>query len=798
MLRLQLYIEGNRVDLFDDEQVTINSSIQNIRDIAKVFTEFTKSFSIPASKSNNKIFKHYYNFDITDGFDARIKKSANIELSNTPFKEGKIKLDSVSIKNGVVYSYKISFVGNTVNINDLFTDDKLGDIATTFFSQFDQVYTAATVLAGLQNPITVGSYTDALVVPLITTNTRLFYDSGATTEIPYSTDGRINELGGNLFTHSGGGDTHYHGVYYEELKYALRLDIIIRAIEEHYNITFSSDFFNSTNSHYYDLYMWLHRKAGFAFDTEPQTLVDTFTTGTTTFAGGSTVVSDGGTFKLTAEKKILTINISMVSSVATDEYSILIAKNGTIVSETFIAADASSPYIGTAQYLDSDTTFTDAEYQVFIKSNSTLNFTTSSYIDFGLISILIGGSSGNATINLASTMTVDNTQKFIVQQQIPNIKVIDFLTSLFKMFNLTAYEKDGVIYVQTLDDFYNGLNGVQREWNLTSNLNLDYEVLPSLPFREVDFAYKGLKTFLARNHEETFKVGWGTEEYDINSDESGTKYDALGGVYKVEPKFEHMKYERLLDANDNSVTTIQVGWSVNEDKAAYVGEPLLFYPIKRLNGTAIRFLELQERSGTSFQDIDDYHIPSNSQELSAIASSNNINFSLEQNEYAYADNLDFSNTLFNVFYKAYIQKSFSSKNRITRLNGVFPSNFILDYRLSDKIIYRDKRYIINNIKINLNTGKGNVELLTDVKVANELIISAEANTALDACALSSITRRIFYNLDENFANGVIVYENESLSIPFDGNDKFYKIDQFGLNQSIRVSSVGLVSSYTDC
>jgi hypothetical protein len=60
--------------MFKDESVSITQSIQNVKDIAKVFTEFTKTFTLPASKTNNKIFKHYYNFDITGGFDARTKK----------------------------------------------------------------------------------------------------------------------------------------------------------------------------------------------------------------------------------------------------------------------------------------------------------------------------------------------------------------------------------------------------------------------------------------------------------------------------------------------------------------------------------------------------------------------------------------------------------------------------------------------------------------------------------------------------------------------------------------------------
>jgi len=80
MQKVQVYIGSERLELFKDETLSINQSIQNIRDIAKIFTEFTQTFSVPASPNNNKIFKHYYNYNIVGGFDARQKVSASIEL----------------------------------------------------------------------------------------------------------------------------------------------------------------------------------------------------------------------------------------------------------------------------------------------------------------------------------------------------------------------------------------------------------------------------------------------------------------------------------------------------------------------------------------------------------------------------------------------------------------------------------------------------------------------------------------------------------------------------------------------
>ena len=44
MSKFQLYINNQKVDLFSDESVSLTETIQNIKDVSKVFTDFTKPF----------------------------------------------------------------------------------------------------------------------------------------------------------------------------------------------------------------------------------------------------------------------------------------------------------------------------------------------------------------------------------------------------------------------------------------------------------------------------------------------------------------------------------------------------------------------------------------------------------------------------------------------------------------------------------------------------------------------------------------------------------------------------------
>ena len=262
MQKIQLYIEGQRVDMFDDESVVITQTIKNVKDIGKIFTDFTRTFSLPASKTNNKIFKHYYNFDIQNGFDARVRKPANIELNTLPFTDGRVKLEGVDLKDNKPHTYKITFFGSTVTLKDTLGDDTLSALSS--LTSLNKTYNAISVYTSLaDNPTT-----NDIIVPLITHTQRLTYNSNSS----------ANEAG-NIAYNNG----QIKGVLYSDLKYAIRLHNIIEAIETKYpSINFGNDFFHTNNIPYYNLFMWLHRKKGDVenLSGENESLIKGFTDGT--------------------------------------------------------------------------------------------------------------------------------------------------------------------------------------------------------------------------------------------------------------------------------------------------------------------------------------------------------------------------------------------------------------------------------------------------------------------------------------------------------------------------------------
>ena len=170
-----IYIDGvaKRLELFSDEKISVTSSVQNVSDISKIFTDFSQSFTVPASDNNNQIFSHWYDNSVSNGFDARKRKDAYIELDTIPFRNGKIQLESANLKDGKPENYTITFFGNLVSLKDTFKGLFLKDLSS--LSDYDFNYTGLVVInkVGFQT-------TDNIKFPLITSNRAWTYgDSGA-------------------------------------------------------------------------------------------------------------------------------------------------------------------------------------------------------------------------------------------------------------------------------------------------------------------------------------------------------------------------------------------------------------------------------------------------------------------------------------------------------------------------------------------------------------------------------------------------------------------------------------------
>ena len=690
--------------MFEDESVTITQTIQNIKDISKVFTDFSRTFSIPASKTNNKIFRHYYNFDIVNGFDARTKKSANIELNNTPFRTGKIKLEGVDLKNNQPHTYRVTFFGSTVTLKDLLGEDKLNDLVS--LSQYDLGYSPASVKGKLQSP---PSSTNHVIAPLITHTQRLYYDSDITNDEADS---------GDLHYFNNSGSQYVHGVKWNELKYALRVNKIIEAIEFDYGLEFSSDFFKNTNvDEFNNLFLWLHRKSGKVEDLSGNEnvtyykLINSFAPlgDFLTTTGGSTSGSNISNNGTTVEVRVYnqggftpytdsTVTISSVSGVS---YNVVVRLNGsTYQTETGKVNN----------YTFDLNNMPNGTWTITLETEAANSFTD---VDWAFTSVQNQGIY-TGSIDTSATIFIDAIFVFNISKQMPEIKIIDFLSGLFRTFNLTAYVENDIIKVETLDSFYEsgkGADNTTEAYDITKYIDVDTtSVDVPLIYNDILFKFKDTKTFLANKFGEIENRAWGESTAIIQNNLSKLS----GSQYKIEVPFGKMLFERLTNqANVATKTTnIQWGWNVDKSQNAYLGSPLLFYPINTT--TIIAFVEQVNPNNvaTIHTSVSSVNMPFNSVSKVPATDASQLSFFNEISEWTL--NSDFDGTLYNDYYDKYITNIFDVSSRLIKVTAYLPLRILVNYNLSDRFVVSGNKYKINSITTNLETGKSEIELLNDI------------------------------------------------------------------------------------
>ena len=731
MINLQLYILNDEqtsydeIELFDNETVSYTQTLQDIKDIQKVFSDFTRTFSVPASRQNNKVFKHFYNYFI-DGFNPKRRHKAKIYLNYKLYQEGYVKMEGATTKDNAPHTYRITFFGQGIILKDVLKDSKLSSLGKiNEFFNFN--YTSSNVRLFMQNGLDVTflvpkttqldeptdnqfeveavTIEDALVFPIISHTKRFIYNTTGTSANANS------DIQNNIAGVVDSGSDKY-GLEITQLKPAIRIHSIIKAIEADYRrdgIEFSTDFFNETNLSYYNLYMWLHTKTGGLFtDQEEEAFVTNLETTSTAkgFIGLAGKNFPPGIITPThfetpiptqserRKRQERTIRIK-IETTNTNEITLLVKKDGNEFHKQTGTPD-NGVFVGAR-----DLVLPEGRYQFAVISDVPGTFALK-----GLVQ-----RDGKADMEFEGSVIIGSDKKIYTASQMPDMKIIDFLTGLFKMFNLTAFQEDGKIKVQTLDSFYAASSSV---FDITPYIDKDTVTVDSVvPYRQVNFKFKGLNSFLAKSHQELFNIEWGGLHFEENKGN-------LGQVYEIEAPFEHFKFEKLYDAADNSDTGILFGWSADEKQEPNIGEPLLFYAVKTAIKEPLKTRDFDDSIQT-FSTGTQLYLPSNSVEVSDnVSDSSNINFNAEINEY---QEVPFVNSLFEKYYKNYIKEIFDPQRRLTKTQAYLPLRVLMNIKLNDRVKITDKLFKINKITTNYQTLLSNLELINTKSVAGSTIIT---------------------------------------------------------------------------
>lgn len=681
-------LEYNRVDLFDDEKISVTSSIQNINDISKTYTDFSQTFTVPASKQNNKIFKHWYENSNDIPFSTLSKSNAYIEIDTIPFRKGKIQLESANVVDGQAQDYSITFIGILGNLKDIFAGKYLKDLTST---AYDFNYIATLVKDKVVGSFSGTSAYPDIKFPLISSIRNWNYAKGGVDDISSSS----------------------YPIRYNELFPALRLRAVLNMIETQFGINFDgtvdepSTFLS--DARFTNAYLYLKNEDTF------QAKVTLTKVDLTSITSSSTL--DGYNADLTTDRitnvsavpsytsggslysfQYKTLKYILTPSVTGKSFYVNFFKNGTQISSngpytsisgtsyTFTVEDYKT-YIGSNDY-----------FEIYIGTSEIMSFTsrvdtTSTYRE-----VIFGGGFqywGGIT-NGASQTTPSYTLQ--INQYFPEIKIEDFFSGLLKMFNLTCYSSDGINYtVEQLESYYNAGSDI----DITKYVLQDKKALNRVKtYKRINFEYEKSESFVNVAFNSNAGIEYGSLYYENIPKTEGEEYS-------VKLPFEDLNFSNLKDL-------LQVGYCLKTDYQKYIPKPIILYDynptaLTTLTGTTFYFSTAVSGLGTGYSLYKAF-----GQEYLDTTVTPNETYSLNFNEQqSTITNEIISNGLYQSYYFNYFNNIYNLKARLIKLSAILPTSILTTLELNDSIIIRDAKYLINSYTTDLTTGLVQFELLTD-------------------------------------------------------------------------------------
>ena len=659
-----LLTSSEKLELFDDEQIQVTSTVQNVQDISKTFTDFSQSFTIPANDHNNQILQHFYQSDVNSLIDYNIRLDSFIEIDLTFFRRGKLQIEKANLKNGRPESYSVTFYGDGRTLKDYFGEDLLSDLD---YTDYNHVYNGDEIY----DRITDGTNQYDVKYPLISSKRIWHYQS---TYIDATTPNWL-DLGtiGSNDIHSSGGAIHYG-----ELFPAFRVRRIFDLIQSKYGVTFNGTFLQ--DDRFTKLFLYYKNKNEFEIIGK-QHLVDiqsvSAPTGLYDLSPYIDTTADTITFTelngvLTHQLEIEILSLSTAATIYADVF-----QNGNLLNSVQI--NSTGTYT-----LDvvNQTSGLNAVYQVYLRPASAVNVTHS--LKYSVLYLSSGSliADTQTTTDAATNMVLTQSLEY----NAPQMKVADFFAAILKVFNMVCVGTDENTYdIAPLDVWY-GQGAIVDITEYTDIESIDVSRMPL--YKKISFKYAESECVLNKQFTQLFSRGYGDMIY---------QYPYDGGEFTIDLPFENILQQKFTG------TELQVGYALNNEFAPYTPKPILLYQYDNLD------CDFKFNTGSNVT-INNY--TPFGQDLRYNNTDLTSNFAPETSSLLL---YPIQQTLFAQYYFSYLFNLYNLKQRLINVKTKPPISLLTGLRLNDRVIIRDKRYIINDMNTNLTDGEVQMSLYLDFR-----------------------------------------------------------------------------------
>jgi hypothetical protein len=262
------------------------------------------------------------------------------------------------------------------------------------------------------------------------------------------------------------------------------------------------------------------------------------------------------------------------------------------------------------------------------------------------------------------------------------MKIADFFSAILKAFNLICEGINETTFrIETLQDWYTQ----GKEENITKYV-LNSSGIKKVPlYKQISFGYKESKSFSNKNFLKLFNRNYGNLD-------SSFLYD--GGEFKIELPFENNQFVEI------SSTNLFCSYCLDENFSAYIPEPMLLY----FSGGATSAFKFKKES--TEVNVTNYAL---------FNTVNTTGFSLcFGNEFNIVTQETEPNSIYQTYYSNHLGNLYDLQQRLFSFTAMLPTGVLANLKMNDKIIIKDKRYLINDISSTLNNGEVKMNLIREL------------------------------------------------------------------------------------
>ena len=236
-----------------------------------------------------------------------------------------------------------------------------------------------------------------------------------------------------------------------------------------------------------------------------------------------------------------------------------------------------------------------------------------------------------------------------------------------------------------LDDWY-GQGAIVDITEYTDIQSIDVARMPL--YKKITFKYQDSECFLNKQFSQVYSRGYGDMTY---------QYPYDGGEFTVDLPFENILQQKF------DGTELQVGYALNNEFAPYTPKPILLYQYDNKDCN-FRFNTGSNVTITNYTPF--------GQDLRYNNTDLTSNFAPETSSLLL---YPIQQTLFAQYYFSYLLNLYNLKQRLINVKTIMPVGLMANLKLNDRVIIRDKRYIINDMNTNLTSGEVDLSLYLDFR-----------------------------------------------------------------------------------